>query len=145
MTGINVSREVGLFGRVTRNIVTGRSEKLVLIPITAVRDQRKADLVPLLDEGDAALFRLAARIGVATSDLYPHILLDRSIGQMSAGSWTCSLATSPLGAFSLPVQDRGMGCLSAGCLASRGQDESAESISIVILYLQKAFLMKFQH
>lgn len=119
-------------------VEAGRSEKLDLIRITALRDQRKADVAPLEAERDAALFRLAtltgrtprdlprpviaqtvlpkidqpipvgdgaaliarrpdvraaerrlaadtARIGVATSDLYPHITLGGSVGQTSAG------------------------------------------------------------
>lgn len=119
-------------------VEAGRSEKLDLIRITALRDQRKADVAPLEAERDAALFRLAtltgrtpqdlpqaardatvlpkiaqpipvgdgaaliarrpdvraaerrlaadtARIGVATSDLYPHISLGGQIGQTSAG------------------------------------------------------------
>ena len=119
-------------------VEAGRSEKLDLIRITALRDQRKADVAPLEAERDAALFRLAmltgrtprdlpaevldattlpkiaqpipigdgaaliarrpdvraaerrlaadtARIGVATSDLYPRISLGGQIGSTSAG------------------------------------------------------------
>lgn len=119
-------------------VEAGRSEKLDLIRITALRDQRKADVAPLEAQRDAALFRLAtltgrtprdlpqgviaqtvlpkigqpipvgdgaaliarrpdvraaerrlaadtARIGVATSDLYPHITLGGQVGQTSAG------------------------------------------------------------
>ena len=116
----------------------GRSEKLDLIRITALRDQRRADIAPFEAERDAALFQLAtltgrpprdlpptvlaatvpprldqpipigdgraliarrpdiraaerrlaadtARIGIATSDLYPHISLGGSVGSTSAG------------------------------------------------------------
>ncbi len=125
--------------RVTNSRVeAGRSEKLDLIRISALRDQRKADVAPLEAQRDAALFRLAtltgrtprdlpqaviaqtvlpridqpipvgdgaaliarrpdvraaerrlaadtARIGVATSDLYPHISLGGQVGSTSAG------------------------------------------------------------
>ncbi|SEJ81838.1 efflux transporter, outer membrane factor (OMF) lipoprotein, NodT family [Sphingobium sp. AP50] len=116
----------------------GRSQRLDLIRITALRNQRQADVAPLEAERDSALFRLAtltgrtpqdlpqsirdatvlpkierpipigdgaqliarrpdvraaerrlaadtARIGVATSDLYPHISLGGQIGTTSAG------------------------------------------------------------
>jgi NodT family efflux transporter outer membrane factor (OMF) lipoprotein len=118
-------------------VEAGRSEKLDLIRISTLRDQRKADVAPLEAERDAALFRLAtltgrtprelpaavlaqtvlpqigqpipvgdgraliarrpdvraaerrlaadtARIGVATSDLYPHISLGGQVGQTTA-------------------------------------------------------------
>ena len=119
-------------------VEAGRSEKLDLIRITTLRDQRRADVAPLEAERDAALFRLAtltgrtphdlpaevmsatalptidqpipigdgaaliarrpdvraaerrlaadtARIGVATSELYPHISLGGQAGSTSAG------------------------------------------------------------
>lgn len=122
----------------TARVEAGRSERLDLIRITALRNQRAADVPPLEAERDAALFRLAtltgrtprdlpaivaaqtslphldqpipvgdgrtliarrpdvraaerriaadtARIGVAVSDLYPHITLGGQIGSSSAG------------------------------------------------------------
>jgi multidrug efflux system outer membrane protein len=129
-------------------VEAGRSEKLDLIRITALRDQRKADIAPLEAERDAALFQLAtltgraprdlppavlaatvlphvdqpipvgdgraliarrpdvraaerrlaadtARIGVATSDLYPHISLGGSVGSTSVG-WSDIFGGGPL-------------------------------------------------
>jgi outer membrane protein, multidrug efflux system len=50
-------------------VEAGRSEKLDLIRITALRDQRLADVAPLEAERDAALFRLATLTGRAPRDL----------------------------------------------------------------------------
>ncbi|MBV9511894.1 MAG: efflux transporter outer membrane subunit, partial [Caulobacteraceae bacterium] len=56
--------------RVTADRVeAGRSEKLDLIRITALRDQRQAAVAPLQAERDAALFRLATLTGRAPHDL----------------------------------------------------------------------------
>ncbi len=50
-------------------VEAGRSEKLDLIRITALRDQRRADVPPLEAERDAALFRLATLTGRTPRDL----------------------------------------------------------------------------
>jgi NodT family efflux transporter outer membrane factor (OMF) lipoprotein len=50
-------------------VEAGRSEKLDLIRIMALRDQRKADIPPLAAERDAALFRLATLTGRTPRDL----------------------------------------------------------------------------
>ncbi len=56
--------------RVTSNRVdAGRSQRLDLIRITALRDQRQADIAPLEAQRDAALFRLATLTGRAPRDL----------------------------------------------------------------------------
>lgn len=54
-------------------VEAGRSEKLDLIRITALRDQRLADVSPLEAERDAALFRLATLTGRAPRDLPPLV------------------------------------------------------------------------
>jgi NodT family efflux transporter outer membrane factor (OMF) lipoprotein len=56
--------------RVTADRVdAGRSQRLDLIRITALRDQRQADVAPLEAERDAALFRLATLTGRPPRDL----------------------------------------------------------------------------
>jgi NodT family efflux transporter outer membrane factor (OMF) lipoprotein len=139
---IVAKRTVDLLDRSMRvtgaRVEAGRSERLDLIRISALHEQRRADVAPLEAQRDAALFRLAmltgrtprdlpaqvsshtvlptiarpipigngaaliarrpdvraaerrlaaetARIGVATSDLYPHISLGGQVGSTSAG------------------------------------------------------------
>jgi multidrug efflux system outer membrane protein len=71
---IEVARQtVGLLDRSIRvtgdRVDAGRSERLDLIRITALRDQRQAVVAPLEAERDAALFRLATLTGRAPRDL----------------------------------------------------------------------------
>ena len=70
-------RTVGLLDRAVRvtsgRVEAGRSQKLDLIRIAALRDQRAADVPPLVAQREAALFRLATLTGRAPRDLPPAI------------------------------------------------------------------------
>ncbi|RZL98826.1 MAG: TolC family protein, partial [Sphingomonas sp.] len=79
-------RTVALLDRATRvtaaRVVAGRSQKLDELRIAALRDQRRADVPPLIAAREAALFRLATLTGrtprdlpafVAAAAVLPHI------------------------------------------------------------------------
>jgi NodT family efflux transporter outer membrane factor (OMF) lipoprotein len=64
-------------------VEAGRSEKLDLIRISALRDQRRADVAPLQAERDAALFRLATLTGRTPRDLPELVKAQTTLPQLA--------------------------------------------------------------
>ncbi|MDB5736677.1 MAG: putative efflux pump outer membrane protein SepC [Sphingomonas bacterium] len=62
----------------TARFDAGRSDRLDVVRITTLRDQRKADIAPLLAERDAALFRLATLTG-RTPQALPAIVTAQTV------------------------------------------------------------------